>query len=64
MCGLFIAVASLAGASGVQNAGPVVLEHGLSGSRACGILGVTEDEMVGWHHRLDGRECEQAPGSW
>ena len=21
-----------------------------------------EDEMVGWHHRLDGREFEQAPG--
>ena len=18
--------------------------------------------MVGWHHRLDGQECEQAPG--
>ena len=22
----------------------------------------TEDEMIGWHHRLDGHECEQAPG--
>ena len=22
---------------------------------------MTEDEMVGWHHRLDGREFEQAP---
>ena len=21
-----------------------------------------EDEMVGWHHRLDGLEFEQAPG--
>ena len=21
-----------------------------------------EDEMVGWHHRLDEREFEQAPG--
>ena len=21
-----------------------------------------EDEMVGWHHQLDGREFEQAPG--
>ena len=21
----------------------------------------TEDEMVGWHHRLDGHEFEQAP---
>ena len=24
--------------------------------------GVTEDEMVGGHHRLDGHESEQAPG--
>ena len=23
---------------------------------------VTEDEMAGWHHRLDGHEFEQAPG--
>ena len=23
---------------------------------------MTEDEMVGWHHRLDGREFEQTPG--
>ena len=23
---------------------------------------MTEDEMVGWHHRLDGREFQQAPG--
>ena len=23
---------------------------------------MTEDEMVGWHHLLDGREFEQAPG--
>ena len=23
---------------------------------------MTEDEMVGWHHRLDGREFEQAQG--
>ena len=22
----------------------------------------TEEEMVGWHHRLDGHEFEQAPG--
>ena len=22
----------------------------------------TEDEMVGWHHRLDGHEFEQIPG--
>ena len=24
--------------------------------------GTTEDEMVGWHHRLNGQEFEQAPG--
>ena len=24
--------------------------------------GMTEDEMVGWHHRLDGLTFEQAPG--
>ena len=24
--------------------------------------GTTEDEMVGWHHRLDGHEFEQASG--
>ena len=24
--------------------------------------GTTEDEMVGWHHRLSAREFEQAPG--
>ena len=24
--------------------------------------GLTEDEMVGWHHRLDGHEFEQTPG--
>ena len=24
--------------------------------------GVTEDEIVGWHHRLNGHEFEQAPG--
>ena len=23
---------------------------------------MTEDEMVGWHHRLDGHEFEQAEG--
>ena len=22
----------------------------------------TEDEMVGWHHRVDAQEFEQAPG--
>ena len=24
-------------------------------------MGMTEDEMVGWHHQLDGHEFEQAP---
>ena len=24
--------------------------------------GTTEDEMVGWHHPLDGPEFEQGPG--
>ena len=24
--------------------------------------GMTEDEIVGWHHGLDGHELEQAPG--
>ena len=24
--------------------------------------GMTEDEMAGWHHWLDGHECEQTPG--
>ena len=23
---------------------------------------MTEDEMVGWHHRLNGHESEQNPG--
>ena len=23
--------------------------------------GMTEDEMPGWHHRLDGREFERTP---
>ena len=27
-----------------------------------GRRGQQEDEMVGWHHRLDGREFEQALG--
>ena len=25
--------------------------------------GMTEDEMVGWHHRLNGHELKQAPGA-
>ena len=23
---------------------------------------MTEDEMVGWHHQLDGHELDQGPG--
>ena len=26
------------------------------------MKGATEDEMVGWHHRLDGHEFERALG--
>ena len=26
------------------------------------MKGITEDEMVGWHHQLDGQEFEQVPG--
>ena len=25
--------------------------------------GSSEDQMVGWHHRLNGHEFEQAPGA-
>ena len=26
------------------------------------VKGTTENEMSGWHHRLDGHEFEQTPG--
>ena len=26
------------------------------------MKGTPKDEMVGWHHQLDGHEFEQAPG--
>ena len=26
------------------------------------VMGVTDDEMVGWHHWFNGHEFEQAPG--
>ena len=26
-----------------------------------GEKGATENEMVGWHHRLNGHECKQTP---
>ena len=27
------------------------------------IISLAEDEMVGWHHRLNGHEFEQTPGN-
>ena len=30
--------------------------------RRQGEKGITEDEMVGWNHQLNGHEFEQAPG--
>ena len=32
------------------------------GRLRAGGEGVTEDEMVGWHHRLNGHEFEQTLG--
>ena len=26
------------------------------------VKGAAEDEMVGWHHQLDGHEFQQTPG--
>ena len=37
------------------------LENSL-GRLKSGREGITEDEMVGWHHALNGHEFEQAPG--
>ena len=28
----------------------------------CIMKGMTEDEMVGWHHRLNGHEFKSTPG--
>ena len=33
------------------------------GKIEAGGEGMTEDEMVGWHHRLDGLEFEQTQGN-
>ena len=33
------------------------------GKLKAGGEGTTEDEMVGWHHQLDGHEFEKAPGA-
>ena len=34
----------------------------LGKSEGRGEKGTTEDEMIGWHHQLNGYEFEQAPG--
>ena len=34
----------------------------MPGKIKAGGEGMTEDEMVGWHHLLNGHEFEQAPG--
>ena len=26
------------------------------------VIELTEDQMIGWHHRLEGHEFEQTPG--
>ena len=44
---------------------PGTSAHGIFQARILNRLqekGMTEDEMVGWHHQLDGHEFEQAPG--
>ena len=51
----------------LQSIGHLMLKSRLSGKdpdagkdRRQEEKGVTEDEMVGWHHRLNGHELEQA----
>ena len=34
----------------------------MPGKREQEEKGATEDEMVGWHHQLNGHEFEQTPG--
>ena len=48
------------GKESVYNAG----DRGLiPGSRSIPLeKGMTEDEIFGWHHQLNGHEFEQAPG--
>ena len=38
------------------------LEKTLMLGKIEGGEGMTEDEMVGWHHQLSGHEFEQTPG--
>ena len=35
---------------------------GITDSMDVSLSKLGEDEMVGWHHQLNGREFEQAPG--
>ena len=37
-------------------------DHDAGKDWRCEEKGTTEDEMVGWHHQLNGHEFEQAPG--
>ena len=37
-------------------------KEGIGKDRRQEEKGMTEDEMVGWHHGLNGHECEQIPG--
>ena len=41
---------------------PTLWELGLQHIKAVVGWKTTEDEMAGWHHRLDGHELEQALG--
>ena len=43
----------------VEASQPVVLCYGHPWKPALGYFSVTEDEIVGWHHRLNGLESEQ-----
>ena len=38
------------------------LEKTLMLEKIEGRRGTTQDEMVGWHHQLNGHEFEEAPG--
>ena len=43
----------------VDSLGKTMIMEGIGGQEE---KGTTEDEMAGWHHRLDGREFEWTPG--
>ena len=47
-----------------QDLGSLVAVCGIYAGRDWGQeeQGTTEDEMAGWHHRLNGLESEQTPG--